>query len=79
MSRRKEKGTVETQGFTETSGAIARAAGVSVPTIRTYTDLGLLPFVKASNGTRLFKPDAADEVGRILAKRLANRGHKRAA
>jgi DNA-binding transcriptional MerR regulator len=70
---------VDIQGFTETSGAIARAAGVSVPTIRTYSELGLLNYIIASNGTRLYRRDAADAARKILAKRLANRGHRRVA
>ena len=68
------------EGFTETSGAIARRAEVSPPTVRLYADSGRLPYITASNGTRLFRPEAADEVRKILAERLANRGgHKRTA
>jgi DNA-binding transcriptional MerR regulator len=67
---------VEMQEFTETSGALARAAGVSAPTIRAYTELGLLPHILASNGTRLYRQDAAETVRKILAQRLANRGKR---
>jgi DNA-binding transcriptional MerR regulator len=65
------------QGFTETPAAIARKAGVSVPTVRLYGNLGHIEFVTSSNGTRLHKPSAADRVREILPKRLANKGrHK---
>lgn len=68
------------EGYTETSGAVARRAGVSPPTVRLYADAGRLEYVTASNGTRLFRPDAAEEVKKILAERLANRGgHRRTA
>lgn len=66
--------------YTETSGAIARAAGVSAPTVRLYTNLGHLECKIVSNGMRLYRPEAAQIVRQILAERLANRGgHKRAA
>jgi DNA-binding transcriptional MerR regulator len=63
-------------GFTETPAAIARAANVSVPTVRLYGDMGLIPFVKSSNGTRLHRRDAAASVRDILKSRLANKGRR---
>jgi hypothetical protein len=39
--------------FTETTGAIARAAAVSAPTVRTYANLGRVPYIVASTGVRL--------------------------
>jgi DNA-binding transcriptional MerR regulator len=64
-------------GYTETPAAIARMAGVSVPTVRLYGDLGYIEFVKSSNGTRLHKPGAADRVREMLPKRMANKGRKK--
>jgi DNA-binding transcriptional MerR regulator len=62
--------------FTETPAAIARAAGTSIPTVRLYGDLGLIPFLKSSNGTRLHRRDAAASVRDILKSRLANKGRR---
>jgi len=63
-------------GFTETPAAVARAANVSVPTVRLYGDLGYIEFVKASNGTRLHTRDAAGLVRKALAIRIANKGRR---
>ncbi|HXP99226.1 MAG TPA: MerR family DNA-binding transcriptional regulator [Solirubrobacteraceae bacterium] len=65
--------------FTETTGSIARLAGVSAPTVRLYADSGLIEYVMAANHTRLYRPEAAEEVKALLAKRLANRGQRRSA
>lgn len=59
--------------FTETSSELARQAKVTQPTIRKYADAGLLDFVKASDGTRLFRAGQADRVREIFAARMANR------
>lgn len=64
--------------FTETPAAVARAANVSVPTVRLYGDLGYIQFIKSSNGTRLHRPEAAVSVRQMLQTRLANKGRKRA-
>lgn len=65
--------------YTDTAGAIARKAGVSVPTVNVYAELGLVDCIRASNGWRLFKPSAADRVREVRDKRLANRGGRRRA
>ena len=39
--------------FTDTTGKLAREAGVLPATIRRYADLKLLEFVIAADGTRL--------------------------
>jgi DNA-binding transcriptional MerR regulator len=62
--------------YLETSGELAREARVTQPTIRKYADAGLLDFVIASNGTRLFRAGQAKKVREILATRLENRGRK---
>jgi DNA-binding transcriptional MerR regulator len=66
----------QTTQFDRTTGQVARDAGVSAPTVRLYANLGLLPHLTASDGTRLFRPDAADLVREICARRLANRGRR---
>jgi hypothetical protein len=40
---------------------------------------GLVPYVTASNGTRLYPPEAAAIVRKIKAERLARRGWNRVA
>lgn len=65
--------------FDETTGALARAAEVTVPTIQKYADLGLLEYRRASNGVRLFRRGQAGRVREILGERLANRGRRPAA
>jgi DNA-binding transcriptional MerR regulator len=63
--------------FTETTSAISRASGASIPTIRLYGDLGLIQFIEASNGTRLHRKDAGERVAQLLRQRIANRGRRR--
>jgi DNA-binding transcriptional MerR regulator len=60
--------------YTETSGKLARDAGLTVPTISLYADKGLLDFIRSSNGTRLFRAGQADRVKAIYTERMANRG-----
>lgn len=62
--------------FDETTGALARAAGVTVPTVQKYADMELLDYRRASNGTRLFRRGQSEKVRQILAERLANRGRR---
>jgi DNA-binding transcriptional MerR regulator len=61
------------QDFTYTSGELARRSKVTQVTVRKYADLGLLEFIIASNGTRLFKGGQEKLVRTILAERLAKR------
>jgi len=63
--------------FLETSGELARQARVSTPTVRKYADAGLLEFVMASNGTRLFRSGQAEKVRDLYARSIANRGGNR--
>jgi DNA-binding transcriptional MerR regulator len=63
--------------FDRTTGQVAREAGVSQPTVRLYANLGLLPHVVASDGTRLFPAEAADRAREICAERLSHRGRSR--
>ena len=65
--------------FTETTGSLARLAGVSAPTVRLYADQGLIEYVMAANRTRLYRRDSVDKVKSLLVERLANRGHRRSA
>jgi DNA-binding transcriptional MerR regulator len=60
--------------FCETTGSLARKAGVGHDTIRVYEGLGLLECQRLPNGTRMFRRGAEKLVKRILAQRLANRG-----
>ena len=65
--------------FTETTGTLARKAGVLPETVRAYGDMGLIECQRAANGVRMFRPSAAKQVKEILAKRLARRGGSPAA
>ena len=60
--------------FTETTGSLARAAGVLPETVRMYGDLGLIECRRLANGMRMFKSGAAEEIKKIRAQRLARRG-----
>jgi len=64
------------ESWTNTSGAIARAAGVTVPTVTKYANLELIPSRRSSNGTRLFPDDAAETVREVYRERMARRGRK---
>jgi len=59
--------------YTETSGDVARRAGVSQVLVQQYARKGLLEFVELANGTRLFRASAADQVRQLKADRLAKR------
>jgi DNA-binding transcriptional MerR regulator len=61
-------------GFTETTGSLARKAGVLPETIRLYADRHLIECERLANGVRMFRPSAALQVQRILAERLGRRG-----
>lgn len=60
--------------YTDTTSALARQAEVTPPTVRKYADLGLLDFVVASNGVRLYRSGQAERVREIYARRMATRG-----
>jgi DNA-binding transcriptional MerR regulator len=62
--------------YTDTSGKLARESETTVPTVNRYAKLGLLDFVVASNGVRLFRSGQASRVREILALRMANRSHR---
>lgn len=64
--------------FTDTSSELARQARVTQPTIRAYADAGLLEYVTASDGTKLFRAGQAPKVREIYAQRMANRGRRSA-
>ena len=64
--------------YDQTSGALARESGRTVPTIQLYANLGLLDFIHASNGARLFRRGQADRVREIYARRMAGRGNRHA-
>ena len=61
------------EDFTDTSGELARKSKVTQVTVRKYADLGLLEFIVASNGTRLFRAGQSKKVREILAERLTKR------
>jgi DNA-binding transcriptional MerR regulator len=63
--------------YTETTTKLARDAEKTQPTIRKYANLGLLDFIVASDGTRLFKPGQATKVRQIFESRMAGRYSRR--
>ena len=64
------------QLFTDTTSTLARAAGVTTPTVVLYARLGLLEHVRASSGMRLFKQGQAEKVREIFNDRMAWRGRQ---
>jgi DNA-binding transcriptional MerR regulator len=65
-------------GYTDTTSKLARDSKLTAPTIRVYADKGLLDFVLASNGTRLFREGQAARVRAIYRERIARRGRRSA-
>jgi hypothetical protein len=59
--------------YTETTTALARDAGVTQATVRNYVRLGLLDYIKASNGVVLLAKGQAPKVREIYAQRMAAR------
>lgn len=62
--------------YTDTISKLARDGDTTVPTVHLYATLGLLDFIVASNGTRLFRTGQAERVREILAERMARRGRR---
>jgi DNA-binding transcriptional MerR regulator len=62
--------------YTDTNSKVARDAEVTAPTVTRYADLGLLDYIRSSNGTRLFRPGQAERVKQIYAQRVANKGRR---
>lgn len=62
------------EGFTETTGSIARAAAADTGTVRNYADQRLIECIRLANGVRLFRPSAVLRVRELLAQRMARRG-----
>ena len=60
--------------FNHTASAIARLAAVTAPTVSKYAEQGLVEHVVSTNGTRLFKPEAAKVVRRLVDASFARRG-----
>ncbi len=65
-------------GIPETSGTLARAAGVSQTTIGKLAAANLLDYVVTDTGLRLFRPGQAEKVRHLIAERLAARGRSAA-
>ena len=65
--------------YTDTSSRLAREAEAAIPTINLYAKLGLLDFVVASNGIRLFRQGQSSKVRQIREQRLARRFGRSAA
>jgi DNA-binding transcriptional MerR regulator len=65
--------------FTETTSAIAAKSGSNANLVRLYADQGLIESRKLSNGVRLLRPSAANQVRAIKAKNLKKRGRRSSA
>lgn len=63
--------------YTETSSQLARNAEVTAALIRLYAGLGLLDYIRASNGTRLFRAGQAEKVREIYTQRMARAGRRK--
>jgi DNA-binding transcriptional MerR regulator len=62
--------------YVDTTSTLARLAEVTAPTVALYADLGLLDYIRASNGMRLFRSGQAARVREIYVARIASRGRK---
>ena len=62
--------------YTDTTGELARLAKVTQPTVRQYAAAGLLDFILASDGTRLFRKGQAGKVREIYFERMGRRGRR---
>ena len=58
------------QEFTELSGPLARASGVSQACIGRLANEGLLECIRLSNGTRLLRAGQAERVRKLVAERM---------
>ena len=67
---------MKAEPFDVTSSEIARGAEIIPETVRKYADLGLLPFQRLGNGTRLFQRSAIEEAKALHGQRMANRGRR---
>lgn len=63
--------------FSETTNDVAAAVPCNAETVRDYCDLGLIEHRRLSNGVRLLRASAVEDVRRIRAQRLAHRGGRR--
>jgi len=59
-----------------TVGAVARGAGVSEGSVRTYARAGLIEFTLDSSGRRLFDQAAVQIVRELHQRRIASRGRR---
>jgi hypothetical protein len=64
------------QVIPETSGALARSAGVSQTTIGKLAAANLLDYVVTSTGVRLFAPGQGEKVRQLIAGRMVARGRR---
>lgn len=64
--------------YTDTSAKLARDAEAAVPTVNLYARLGLLDYIVASNGVKLFRAGQAELVREIKRQRLEARTRRTA-
>jgi len=62
--------------YDQTTGELARRAATTVQSIIKYCDLGLLDYIRLSNGLRLLRRGQEPRVGEIRTERLSRRGRK---
>ena len=62
--------------FTVTTSELARQAEVTGPTVSVYAKLGLLEYIRLTNGMRLFRAGQVARVREIHAERMAARGRR---
>jgi DNA-binding transcriptional MerR regulator len=56
--------------YTKTLGTLHRETGISVPTLKLYSDLGLIPSIRSSIGHRLFPANAGQLALQVRAVRM---------
>jgi|HubBroStandDraft_4_1064222.scaffolds.fasta_scaffold09481_4 DNA-binding transcriptional MerR regulator len=60
----------ESNLFDRTASQVAAESGRTQETVRAYADRNLLECIRLANGTRLFRPDAAERVREIYKQRM---------
>lgn len=65
--------------YDQTLSSISRGADCASSTVRGYADAGLVECIRTTSGHRMFTIDAIEQVKKVYAERLANRGRKRTA
>lgn len=65
----------EPEHYTETSGSIARRAGINQATVRLYVHLGLIECKRTPDGRLLFRPSDSEAIRHLCESRKKSGRH----